>query len=92
MQTGSVLIEMGNTRVICTATIDEKVPPFIKGTGKRMDNQRIWNAPRVNSGKESQGIIRGRPRGPYAGDPEVDRPFVALCNQYGSFGGKDHMD
>ncbi len=30
---GSVLIEMGETKVICTAMIDEKVPPFIKGTG-----------------------------------------------------------
>lgn len=29
---GAVLIEMGNTKVICTATIDEKVPPFLKGT------------------------------------------------------------
>ncbi len=29
---GSVLIEMGNTKVICTATIDDKVPPFLKGT------------------------------------------------------------
>lgn len=30
---GSVLIEMGNTKVICTATIEEKVPPFLKGSG-----------------------------------------------------------
>lgn len=30
---GSVLIEMGETKVICTAMIDERVPPFIKGTG-----------------------------------------------------------
>lgn len=30
---GSVLIEMGNTKVICTATVEEKVPFFIKGTG-----------------------------------------------------------
>ncbi|QQY80204.1 RNAse PH [Keratinibaculum paraultunense] len=29
---GSVLIEMGNTKVICTAMIDDKVPPFLKGT------------------------------------------------------------
>lgn len=28
---GSVLIEMGNTKVICTASIDDKVPPFLKG-------------------------------------------------------------
>lgn len=31
---GSVLIEMGNTKVICTAMVDEKVPPFLKGTGQ----------------------------------------------------------
>lgn len=30
---GSVLIEMGNTKVICTAMIEEKVPPFLKGSG-----------------------------------------------------------
>lgn len=31
---GSVLIEMGETKVICTAAVEEKVPPFLKGTGK----------------------------------------------------------
>ena len=31
---GSVLIECGETKVICTATIDEKVPPFLKGSGE----------------------------------------------------------
>lgn len=31
---GSVLIEMGNTRVICTATIEEGVPAFLKNTGR----------------------------------------------------------
>lgn len=30
---GSVLIEMGDTKIICTATIEEKIPPFLKGTG-----------------------------------------------------------
>lgn len=30
---GSVLIEMGQTKVICTATVEEKVPHFLKGTG-----------------------------------------------------------
>jgi ribonuclease PH len=33
---GSVMIEMGNTRVICTATIEDKVPPFMK------DQKRGW--------------------------------------------------
>lgn len=31
---GSVLIEVGNTKVICTASVSEKVPPFLRGTGK----------------------------------------------------------
>ena len=29
----SVLVEFGNTKVLCTITLDEKVPPFLKGTG-----------------------------------------------------------
>lgn len=31
---GSVLIEMGNTKVICTAMVEERVPPFLKGMGE----------------------------------------------------------
>ncbi|MBR0576876.1 ribonuclease PH [Proteiniclasticum sp. BAD-10] len=31
---GSVLIEVGETKVICTASVEEKVPPFLKGSGK----------------------------------------------------------
>lgn len=31
---GSALVEFGNTRVICTASVDDKVPPFKKGTGE----------------------------------------------------------
>ncbi|HBI56124.1 MAG TPA: ribonuclease PH, partial [Firmicutes bacterium] len=31
---GSVLIECGDTQVICTATVEEKIPPFLKGLGQ----------------------------------------------------------
>ncbi len=34
MAAGSVLIECGRTRVICTASVEESVPPFLKGSGK----------------------------------------------------------
>jgi ribonuclease PH len=30
---GSVLIEAGNTKVLCCASVEEKVPPFLKGSG-----------------------------------------------------------
>ncbi len=31
---GSVLIEMGDTKVICTAFVEDRVPPFLKGSGQ----------------------------------------------------------
>ena len=31
---GSVLIEAGRTKVICTASVEERVPPFLRNTGK----------------------------------------------------------
>jgi len=31
---GSVLIEMGNTRVICSASLEERVPPFLRNSGQ----------------------------------------------------------
>ena len=31
---GSVLVEFGNTKVLCTASVDEKVPPFRRGSGE----------------------------------------------------------
>ncbi len=41
---GSVLIELGKTRVICTATVNDGVPTFLKGTWQRLGDQRIRNA------------------------------------------------
>ena len=34
MATGSVLVEFGRTRVLCTASVEERVPPWLRGTGK----------------------------------------------------------
>ncbi|CAM5420856.1 Ribonuclease PH OS=Lysinibacillus sphaericus OX=1421 GN=rph PE=3 SV=1 [Lysinibacillus sphaericus] len=34
---GSVLIQVGNTKVICTATVEDKVPGFCTRTGQRLD-------------------------------------------------------
>lgn len=40
---GSVLVEFGDTKVLCTASIDEGVPRFLKGQGG-LDHRRIWHA------------------------------------------------
>src|SRR5438270_10652303 len=44
---GSVLIELGNTRVICTATVDDGVPPFLKGRGKGWVTSEYGMLPRA---------------------------------------------
>jgi len=61
---GSVLIEMGNTHVICTVSLDERVPPFIKGTGKGWVTAEYSMLPRAtltrNQRDSSQGKVNGR--------------------------------
>lgn len=61
---GSVLIEVGNTKVICAATIEEKVPPFMKGTGEGWITAEYSLLPRstqVRNVRESaRGKITGR--------------------------------
>src|SRR5882762_9401931 len=51
---GSVLIELGNTRVICTASIDDGVPRFLKGSGKGWVTSEYGMLPREAArGKQS---------------------------------------
>lgn len=60
---GSVLIEVGNTRVICTATVDDKVPPFLKGTGKGWLTAEYGMIPAATQVRKVREVTRGRPEG-----------------------------
>jgi ribonuclease PH len=61
---GSVLIEMGNTRVICNATIEDRVPPFMKGSGKGWITAEYSMLPRATDQRtpreSSKGKVGGR--------------------------------
>ncbi|GAB6086425.1 ribonuclease PH [Alkaliphilus crotonatoxidans] len=61
---GSVLIEMGETKVICTATIEDRVPPFLKNTGKgwiTAEYAMLPGATQVRKVRESsRGKVEGR--------------------------------
>ncbi len=61
---GSVLIEFGNTKVICNATIEEKVPPFLKGKGTGWVTAEYSMLPRStntrNQREASKGKVTGR--------------------------------
>jgi ribonuclease PH len=60
---GSALIEMGRTRVVCTATIDESVPPFLRGRGKGWITAEYGMLPRSSSNRIPRESIRGRVKG-----------------------------
>ena len=52
---GSVLIEFGNTKVICNATVEEKVPPFLRGTRVGLQQSTVcFREPRITECKEKQ--------------------------------------
>lgn len=61
---GSVLISVGDTKVICTASIDERVPPFMRGEGKGWITAEYSMLPRAtdqrNIRESSKGKVSGR--------------------------------
>lgn len=57
---GSVLIEVGQTKVICTASIEEKVPPFMKGQGKGWVTAEYSMLPRATQVRNQREATKGR--------------------------------
>ncbi|MFZ5752752.1 MAG: ribonuclease PH [Bacillota bacterium] len=57
---GSVLIEMGETKVICTATVEEKVPPFLKGQNKGWVTAEYAMLPRATQIRTQREAVKGK--------------------------------
>lgn len=60
---GSVLIEFGDTRVLCTATVDERVPPFLKGKGQGWITAEYGMLPRSTNERMPREAARGKQGG-----------------------------
>jgi len=60
---GSALIEIGNTRVLCAASIEETVPPFLRNSGKGWVTAEYSMLPRATVTRTPREIIKGRPSG-----------------------------
>ncbi len=60
---GSVLIEVGNTRVICTASIEESVPQFMRNSGKGWISSEYAMLPRATLTRTPREVNKGRPSG-----------------------------
>jgi ribonuclease PH len=57
---GSVLIEIGDTRVICTASVEEKVPVFLRGTQKGWISAEYSMIPRANQLRNMRDSVKGK--------------------------------
>jgi len=57
---GSCLIEMGNTKVVCSASVDDNVPPFLKGSGTGWVTAEYGMLPRSCQTRISRGKDSGR--------------------------------
>ena len=60
---GSCLIKMGNTHVICTATVEDRVPPFIKGSGLGWVTAEYGMLPRSTGSRMRREATSGRQGG-----------------------------
>jgi ribonuclease PH len=60
---GSVLIEVGNTRVICTASIEDTVPVFLRNSGKGWISSEYAMLPRSTLTRTPREVSKGRPSG-----------------------------
>ena len=57
---GAVLISVGNTKVICTATIENKLPPFMRGQGKGWITAEYSMLPRATNTRNVRESARGK--------------------------------
>jgi ribonuclease PH len=60
---GSVLVEFGETRVVCTASVEERVPAFLKGKGKGWLTAEYGMLPRSTGTRMDREAARGRQSG-----------------------------
>ena len=60
---GSVLVEFGNTRVLCTATVDERTPPWLRGKGQGWVTAEYGMLPRSTNSRMGREAARGKQGG-----------------------------
>lgn len=60
---GSAVIEIGHTRVLCAASIEDGVPAFLRGSGKGWVTAEYSMLPRATATRTSREVTKGRPSG-----------------------------
>src|SRR5689334_1572854 len=60
---GSALIKVGNTQVLCAASVEETVPPFLRNSGKGWITAEYSMLPRSTAKRSPREVSKGRPSG-----------------------------
>jgi ribonuclease PH len=60
---GSALIKVGNTHVLCAASVEETVPPFMRNSGKGWVTAEYSMLPRATAKRTQREVAKGRPSG-----------------------------
>src|SRR6516165_8176843 len=60
---GSVLVEFGDTQVLCTASIEETVPPFLRGKGQGWVTAEYGMLPRATHTRSAREAAKGKQSG-----------------------------
>jgi ribonuclease PH len=60
---GSVLIKVGNTQVLCAASVEDSVPPFLRNSGKGWVTAEYAMLPRATAKRTPREVTKGRPSG-----------------------------
>jgi ribonuclease PH len=60
---GSAFVEWGGTKVICTATVEDKAPPFLRGTGRGWISAEYAMLPRATEQRNQRDVNRGKLNG-----------------------------
>ena len=63
MAAGSVLVSMGRTRVLCTASVDERVPPWMRGKGTGWVTAEYSMLPGSTPDRSDREVNKGKPSG-----------------------------
>ncbi len=73
---GSCLIRMGNTEVLCAASVEGRIPPFLRGSGKGWVTAEYGMLPRATHTRGDREAARGKQSGR---TQEIQRSSAAPC-------------
>ena len=83
---GSCLIKFGDTHVLCTASLEDRVPPWLRGGGKGWVTAEYGMLPRSTGGRMRREFDRRQAIRPHPGNPAPDRAVAARGRRHGSTG------